>query len=210
MQKYVSDYLDTVCAAIRRKSLHPMVRVELADHLTERCEELAKEGMEPEAAAREAVLRMGDPYALGRKITEANRSRVNLLTIWGGAALALLTLGTSILWGGGQLASFIDPASIIGVLGLSAACGVLGCGRKPAPAAFLKGAKTGALYGGILITVMGIIIMLSNIDDPSALGSGAAAALLSSFYGLLINIGVRAVEPRFAAPAPGAIRKLLD
>lgn len=39
---------------------------------------------------------------------------------------------------------------------------------------------------GMLGTLIGLIIMLGNMDDPSALGSGMAAALITTFYGSII------------------------
>ncbi|MDR1692642.1 MAG: motility protein A [Oscillospiraceae bacterium] len=39
---------------------------------------------------------------------------------------------------------------------------------------------------GMLGTLIGLIIMLGNLSDPSALGSGMAAALVTTFYGSII------------------------
>ncbi|MDR0293669.1 MAG: motility protein A [Oscillospiraceae bacterium] len=39
---------------------------------------------------------------------------------------------------------------------------------------------------GMLGTLIGLIIMLGKMDDPSSLGSGMAAALITTFYGSII------------------------
>lgn len=39
---------------------------------------------------------------------------------------------------------------------------------------------------GMLGTLIGLIIMLGNLDDPSKLGGGMAAALVTTFYGSII------------------------
>lgn len=40
---------------------------------------------------------------------------------------------------------------------------------------------------GMLGTIIGLIIMLKNMDDPSALGPGMALALITTFYGSLLS-----------------------
>jgi len=39
---------------------------------------------------------------------------------------------------------------------------------------------------GMLGTLIGLIIMLGNLDDPSSLGSGMSAALITTFYGSIL------------------------
>ena len=36
---------------------------------------------------------------------------------------------------------------------------------------------------GMVGTLIGLVIMLSNLDDPSAIGPGMALALITTFYG---------------------------
>ena len=38
---------------------------------------------------------------------------------------------------------------------------------------------------GMIGTLMGLVQMLQNLDDPSKIGSGMAVALLTTFYGAL-------------------------
>jgi len=57
---------------------------------------------------------------------------------------------------------------------------------------------------GMIGTLIGLIAMLSNLDDPSTIGSGMAVALLTTFYGALLanfvalpiakKLGVRSQE----------------
>lgn len=39
---------------------------------------------------------------------------------------------------------------------------------------------------GMLGTVIGLILMLKNIDDPNSLGPGMSVALITTFYGSLL------------------------
>ncbi|MED5414633.1 MAG: MotA/TolQ/ExbB proton channel family protein, partial [Candidatus Latescibacterota bacterium] len=39
-------------------------------------------------------------------------------------------------------------------------------------------------------TIIGLVIILKNMDDPAALGPGMAVALLTVFYGLFVAYAV--------------------
>lgn len=47
-----------------------------------------------------------------------------------------------------------------------------------------------ALSGGLLGTLIGMVLILENMDDPNAVGCGLAMALLSTLYGLILAYGV--------------------
>ncbi len=50
--------------------------------------------------------------------------------------------------------------------------------------------ETGGKYApafGMLGTIMGLILMLRNMDDPSKLGPGMAVALITTFYGSMLS-----------------------
>jgi len=57
---------------------------------------------------------------------------------------------------------------------------------------------------GMIGTLIGLIAMLANLDDPSSIGSGMAVALITTFYGALLanfvalpiakKLGVRSLE----------------
>lgn len=40
---------------------------------------------------------------------------------------------------------------------------------------------------GMIGTLMGLIIMLGNMDDPEAIGPGMAVALITTLYGALVS-----------------------
>ena len=39
----------------------------------------------------------------------------------------------------------------------------------------------------LVVTLMGLIIMLGNMDDPSSIGSGMAVALITTLYGAIFS-----------------------
>ena len=47
-----------------------------------------------------------------------------------------------------------------------------------------------ALAMGAIGTIIGLVIMLKNMDDPAAIGPGMAIALLTLFYGMLVAFAV--------------------
>ena len=51
---------------------------------------------------------------------------------------------------------------------------------------FAKGGELAPAFG-MIGTLIGLIGMLSKLDDPSSLGSGMATALITTFYGALIG-----------------------
>ena len=60
-------------------------------------------------------------------------------------------------------------------------------GRNLIPAAILKQMAGAAPAFGMIGTLVGLIIMLSNMGgDPSALGSGLSVALLTTLYGVIV------------------------
>jgi chemotaxis protein MotA len=53
---------------------------------------------------------------------------------------------------------------------------------------------------GMIGTIIGLVAMLSNMDDPSAIGAGMAAALLTTLYGaLLANLVFLPLADKLAA-----------
>ena len=61
--------------------------------------------------------------------------------------------------------------------------------RHEAGKGMLDGLGTYAPAFGMIGTLIGLVAMLSNMDDPSKIGAGMAAALLTTLYGaLLANI----------------------
>ena len=58
--------------------------------------------------------------------------------------------------------------------------------RAIAPADILKYMGSAAPAFGMVGTLVGLIVMLDNLEDPSTLGQGLAVALLTTLYGVLV------------------------
>ena len=54
-------------------------------------------------------------------------------------------------------------------------------------ARMFRRARTYAQASGWCGVFIGVVIMLKNIDDPAAIGPGAAIAILTAFYGVVIG-----------------------
>ena len=123
-----------------------------------------------------------------------------------GAVMLLMVL----LWGAlgsGDMTVFIDRNSMIWVFGIIAA-GLWMCFGPGATLAAFRNAIFGkgnlsqaqhtqmtavlsrayqlAWAGGLSGFLLGLVIMLSNMDDPAALGPGMAYSLLTTIYGLIL------------------------
>ncbi len=123
----------------------------------------------------------------------------------GGALLILVILWAA--YGSGDIRIFIDQNSMIFVLGVT----FTGLWMCFGPLAVIHAIKHALLDGKTAssaqlsrdITVMGrayqlawasglggfllgMVIMLSNLDDPAAIGPGMAVALLTTIYGLIL------------------------
>ncbi len=100
-----------------------------------------------------------------------------VFVLGGSAALLLLTFGHDGCWtalrltvGGGRIAEHGDAL------------------RRGDPVAFFRLAAAYAFLTGLCGTLIGIIQMLSNVDNPAMIGSGLALALLTQFYGVLLAV----------------------
>ncbi len=56
---------------------------------------------------------------------------------------------------------------------------------EAAPALFNKWGGEFAPAFGMIGTLIGLIVMLGELDDPSLIGSGMATALITTFYGTI-------------------------
>lgn len=198
MQKCISDYLDAVCASIGKESLRESVRGELADHLIERYREFENAGMDTEEAAQKIVGRMGDPRELGKRIVAANRSVYNIITMCIGTVLFILVL-LFIFMMVGTVDMFIDISSGIFVLGISSAYGLLSCRGKPTIISFIRGVRSGAIYSGILCSVIALVgILYTMNEDLDGIGTKIAVSLISIIYGIILSMLARAAEIRLS------------
>jgi len=124
-----------------------------------------------------------------------------------GGGLMLLFIGW-VIDGSGDHTMFIDINSMILVLGITLA-GLWMCYgpttlistfrqtllTNQAPTqpqlrqavAILSSAYQLVWAAGLSGTLLGLVIMLSNMDDPAALGPGMAVALLTTMYGLVLG-----------------------
>ena len=105
----MADPIDTYLAELERSLELPAtdrvaIREEIESHLQEERSSLIAEGLEPEAAAAEAVSRQGNAHALGHALTRARQTRRALLAAAGagtfaaaGAALRAWILGVATL-----------------------------------------------------------------------------------------------------------------
>lgn len=66
--------------------------------------------------------------------------------------------------------------------------------------AVLMTARSFAVATGIAGTLVGLVIMLSRMDDPSKFGRGLSIAMLTQIYGILIAFGI-------LTPLVGALRR---
>ena len=99
---------------------------------------------------------------------------------------------------GGDLAPFVNAPGLLLVLGGTAALLLASFGHDGCLAAlrlrgdamaFFRLAAAYALLTGYLGTVIGLIGVLSNMDDPSLLGRACALTLLTQLYGALLAAG---------------------
>lgn len=151
--------------------------------------------------------------------TNPNQPTLNPIQTLIGGGLLLLVIGWAAV-GSGDHTMFIDTNSMILVLGITAA-GLWMCyGPGAIVSSFRKTLLTkhtpsqtdlrqavtilSSAYqlvwaAGLSGTLLGLVIMLSNMDDPAALGPGMAVALLATMYGLI-----------FAEFIIGPIRNMLN
>lgn len=61
---------------------------------------------------------------------------------------------------------------------------------------FFRFLGNGALLAGALGTIIGVVIMLQNLDDLSTIGPPLAMAILTIFYGLIVKFFAAAAESR--------------
>ncbi len=128
------------------------------------------------------------------------------------AGIVGLLVALGLLWGFASLAGppwlFVDPPSIIFVVGWAAATAIMvhgwanfitgmrgigalfvddGPDTLPASAVPVVGSFRRGLYaGGAIGVVMGVVQILANLSDPSAIGPGLSVALFSLFTALVL------------------------
>ena len=109
--------------------------------------------------------------------------------------IIVFAIVAAIFAGGGDILAFIDVPSLLVVIGpviasISAKHGLEGFkelfreGENQSKILHTMGVT--AILAGAIGTMIGLVIMLGNLSDKSALGPAFAIALLTLLYGLLI------------------------
>lgn len=71
--KMVLDFLNSVCSKIWNKNLHAQIRQELLNHLEDFVEEKISQGTPFEDAVELAVLKLGNPFKIGKEFNRVHR-----------------------------------------------------------------------------------------------------------------------------------------
>ncbi len=138
--------------------------------------------------------------------TPVHRDR-NLISTLIGVTGFVAFWGLCLVADGGNSNTFIDFLSAAVVIvtpatALLAIYGWAGCidavcwiGRRPSDddsvdeaVTFFQLAAGFAMAAGFLGTLIGLVIMLANLNDPSQVGPGMAVALLTQLYGVFIAV----------------------
>jgi len=116
--------------------------------------------------------------------------RPDMATIVGlGGAFVLIAAAIAL---GGAWSAFVDLRAVLIVLGGTAAvtaisfgAGDLGRARRAFSQCLRRAAEVAPAMG-LIGTLVGLVQMLANLNDPSAIGPGMAVALLTTFYGAVL------------------------
>lgn len=92
--KYIQEYLQTVCSQIKFKSAHKGITNELIDHIEEQRIEYIKQGYDEEAATAKALEQMGNPVLVGRQLDKVHRPRTEWFIL--SLALVLVVIGGAV------------------------------------------------------------------------------------------------------------------
>ena len=130
---------------------------------------------------------------------------MNIRMMLGGGFVVLLVATAASF--NGSLGGFIDMPSVFIVLGVtvgatiwsspmsdiglavarSLSSGPIAKEEAHRAHAVLQHAANAAVAGGTIGTIIGLIQMLQNLDDPSVIGPAMAVALLTLLYGVLLG-----------------------
>jgi len=119
------------------------------------------------------------------------------------ATMALIVLG---IQAGSTLSAFYDATAILIVIGAMIGGFFIAAGSETGQAlkaAFsstetglhaglhgLRGGRMGALVGGFLSVLIGLIDVLNNHDDPAAFGPGLALTILGFLWGVFLSYAI--------------------
>lgn len=72
----LQEYVDQVCRQVKARELRQEIREEIAGHLDELWESMRAEGLDEEAAARQAIAQMGDTDSVAQGLNRVHQPRV--------------------------------------------------------------------------------------------------------------------------------------
>ena len=117
--------------------------------------------------------------------------------------MALIFLG---IQNGGTLSAFFDMTAVLIVLGTTIGGFFMAAGPETGQALKatfsssdtnlhaglygLRGGRIGALVGGFLSVIIGLVLVLNNHDDPGAYGPGLALTLLGFLWGVFLSYAI--------------------
>ena len=108
MNKYISEFLETVCHQVKYKRIHSDISRELRDHIDEITNEYIDIGMTEDDAVKKAVQRMGNPTEIGRELHKTHKPKPE----WS----IIMLISMMVLVGAGVLFSIAsDSASPISI-----------------------------------------------------------------------------------------------
>ena len=111
----------------------------------------------------------------------------------GGAVSAFIDVPSALITiGGGLLLSLISFSigDLFGAVGAGFGSSNLGREEGASAARALKVLGSSFVGIGVIGTVVGLINMGHNLDDPSDAWAGVATALITTFYGLILQYAV--------------------
>ena len=109
--------------------------------------------------------------------------KANKITVILGVIVVMIAIISALMMSD-SLGSFIHIPAVVLVVLVAGGLGLTSY-RGGGLVSYIDVCKKYFISAGVLGTIMGIIMVLTRIEDPSNWGPGAGAALLSVFYGIV-------------------------
>lgn len=208
MNHDATKYLDEVCSQIKAKQIRLPARAELAGHIQTLTDELRQSGLEEAEAVRQALARMGDPREIGRQISSSNSPLQNRIPFIAGVSLLVAVFILLALLMNSFSALLDVPTLLITILLTLAFVLMGGFSRLTRMSALTRG-RAAALYAGGIISIIGLIDMLSNLGSPDIFGPALSVCVTGMLYGLLVSAVLTSVAHLLRPLEGEEIRKIL-
>lgn len=214
MHPLLQEYARKVCRQVKARELRQEIREEIAGHLDELWESLRAQGLDDEAAARQAIAQMGDTDTVAQGMNRVHMPRVPwvmlcslamLLTI---ALLAMYAVQLSYKAGTGRM-SDLDPfnrQAFHMVLGLAALFALSRIHYRK----LLKYSWT--LYGITIVILLGAHLSGQQVNGASSwfnLGLGVLGLNITVLSPYLFTIAAAGVLSRGYENGRTALRQLV-